>query len=186
MTGAACTRLSAQELLEYWLGELDEARELLLDEHLFACATCSERLRALVELGAAVRREFASGTLNVVLPAPFMARVKAAGLRLREYRLEPGGSVDCTITPDDDLVVAHLHAPLRDVRRLDLLIDDTTIGKLRANDVAFDPAAESVVAVTSSVFLRTLQHSQQRVQLVAVDGAEERVLGDYTFNHYPS
>jgi hypothetical protein len=115
-----------------------------------------------------------------------MARVKAAGLRLREYRLEPGGSVDCTITPDDDLVVAHLHASLRDVRRLDLLIDDTTLGKLRANDVAFDPAAESVVAVTSSVFLRTLKHSQQRVQLVAVDGAEERVLGDYTFNHYPS
>jgi hypothetical protein len=186
VTRAACTRWSPQELLEYWLGELSEATELRFDEHLFACAACSERLRMIVELGAAIRGEFVRGALNIVLPSPFMARVKAAGLRVREYRLEPGGSVNCTITPDDDLVVAYLHAPLRDVGRLDVLIDDETIGKLRANDVAFDPAAESLVAVTSSVFLRTLKHSQQRVRLVAVDGALERVIGDYTFNHSPS
>jgi hypothetical protein len=185
MTRAACT-VPAEELLAYWLGELDEAAEQSLDEHLFACAACSERLRAIVDLGAAIRGEFSRGVLNIVLPEPFIARVKDAGLRVREYTLEPGGSVDCTVTPDDDLVVAHLHAPLRDVRRLDLLIDDTTVGKLRANDVAFDPSAESLVAVTSTAFLRTLRHSQQRVRLVAVDGAHERVIADYTFNHYPS
>jgi hypothetical protein len=67
-----------------------------------------------------------------------------------------------------------------------VLIDDDTAGKLRANDVAFDPNAESLVTVTSSVFLRTLRHSQQRVKLVAVDGTNERVIADYTFNHHPS
>jgi hypothetical protein len=34
--------------------------------------------------------------------------------------------------------------------------------------------------------LKTLGHSQQRVRLVAVDGVEERVIADYTFNHSPS
>jgi hypothetical protein len=185
MTRAACPT-PTQELLEYWLGELDEAPERRMDEHLFACAECTERLGAIVDLGVAIRRVFVHGNLNIVLPEPFIRRVKDAGVRVREYRLEPGGRVDCTVTQDDDLVVAHLHAPLRDVRRLDLLIDDTTAGKLRANDVAFDPSADSLVAVTSTVFLRTLRHSTQRVQLVAVDGVHERVIANYTFDHYPS
>ena len=185
MTGPACTA-RPPELLEYWLGELGAADEARLDEHLFACAACTERLQAIVDLGAAIRAEFARGALNIVLAEPFLRRVQAAGLRLREYALAPGGSVDCTITPDDDLVVAHLRAPLRGVRRLDVLIDNSVAGKLRANDVPFDPDADALVAVTSSVFLRTLAHAQQRVQLVAVDGADERVLADYTFNHYAS
>ena len=185
MTTVVCAA-PPERLLEYWLGELDKENELELDEHLFACAACSERLRALVELGAAIRGELVRGALNLVLPEPFLRRVQDAGLRLREYTLKPGGSVDCTITPDDDLVISHLHAPLHDVRRLDMLIENPVWGKVRANDVPFDPQAESLVAVTSSVFLRPLRHQQQRVQLVAVDGVHERVIADYTFNHYPS
>lgn len=189
MTRPACIAAApvpAPQLLEYWLDELDAAAEQQLDEHLFACGACSARLRALVDLGTAIRGELMRGALNIVLPAEFIARVKGAGLQVREYTLEPGGSVSCTITRDDDLVVAYLHAPLADVRRLDVLIENTAFGKVRANDVPFDPAAGSLVAVTSSVFLRTLEHATQRVQLVAVDGADERVIADYTFNHYPS
>ena len=40
--------------------------------------------------------------------------------------------------------------------------------------------------ITSTAYLKTLKHSQQRVRLVAVDGVQERVVADYTFNHYPS
>jgi hypothetical protein len=185
MTLAACTA-QPQELLEYWLRELDEVGEQRMDEHLFACAACTERLGAIVDLGAAIHRVFVHGTLNIVLPEPLLQRVKDAGLRVREYTLEPGGSVACTITPADDFVVAHLRAPLGDVRRLDVLIDDTTAGQLRANDVAFDPSAQGLVAMTSTVFLRPLRHSTRRVQLVAVDGVHERVIASYTFNHYPS
>jgi hypothetical protein len=187
MTRLECTTpLSTPELLEYWLGELDEPRSLALDEHLFACAACSARLGAIVALGGAIRRAFVEGWLYIVLPEAFIRRIQEAGFQVREYRLEAGGSVDCTITPDDDFVVAHLRAPLRDVRRLDVLIDDETSGKHRANDVAFDASAEGLVAVTSTAFLRTLEHSRQHVRLVAVDGEQERVIGDYTFNHYPS
>jgi len=185
MTQAACDTPS-QELLAYWFGELDESTESRMDEHLFGCAACTERLQVIVGLGAAIRRVFTSGALNIVLPEAFIDRVKDAGFHVREYRLEPGGAVDCTITPEDDFVVAHLRATLRGIERLDVLIDDQTIGKLRANDVAFDPNADGLVTVTSSVFLRSLRHSQQRVQLVAVDGVHERVIADYTFNHYPS
>ena len=186
MTHKTCLTASPQDLLAYWLGELDEAHESRLDEHLLACAACSERLRAIVELGAEIRRTFVDGWLNIMLPEKFIRRIKDAGFKVREYDLPAGGSVSCTVTPDDDFVVAYLRAPLRDVRRLDVLIDDEVSGKHRANDVAFDAAAEALVSVTSTAYLRTLEHAQQRVRLVAVDGAEERVLADYTFNHYPS
>ena len=33
----------------------------------------------------------------MVVSEPFVEAMKQAGLRLREYRLEPGGSVNCTI-----------------------------------------------------------------------------------------
>jgi hypothetical protein len=186
MTRAACTVLKSQELTEYWLGELDEAHEQRVDEHLFACGACSARLRALVDLGAAIRHAFLDGWLNLVLPEAFIRLVKDAGFLVREYDLAAGGSVDCTVTPEDDFVVAYLRAPLSDVRRLDVLIDDETSGKHRANDVAFDPAAEALVTVTSTAYLKTLKHSRQRVRLVAVAGVEERVVADYTFNHHPS
>jgi hypothetical protein len=185
MTRASCMT-SPQELLEYWLGELDSAHELRLDEHLLACSACSERLRTIVDLGAAIRGELLRGDFGFVLPAAFIHRIKEGGLSVREYNLEPGGSVDCTITPDDDLVVAHLHAPLHDVCRLDLVIHDPTVGTLRASDVAFDPEADSLTWVPSVSYLRALGHSQPRVRLVAVEGVDERVIADYTFNHSPS
>jgi hypothetical protein len=153
---------------------------------LFACAACSSRLSALVDLGRAVRGTFVEGWLNIVLPDAFMRRIKGAGFRVREYDLAAGGSVACTVTPDDDFVVSYLRAPLGGVRRLDVLIDNDVSGKHRAADVVFDSSADTVVAVTSTAFLRTLKHARQRVRLVAVEGVEERVVADYTFNHYPS
>ena len=186
MTRAKCAALQSQELTEYWLGELDDAHEHRVDEHLFACAACSKRLAALVDLGGAIRRTFVEGWLNVVLPEPFLRRIKDAGFQVREYHLPAGGSVSCTVTPDDDFVVSYLRAPLKGVKRLDVLIDDKTSGKHRATDVAFDPSAGALVTVTSTAYLKTLKHSRQRVRLVAVDGVDERVVADYTFNHYPS
>jgi len=61
MTRLKCTALQTQELTAYWLGELDEAHEQRVDEHLFACGACSSRLSALVDLGAGIRRTFVEG-----------------------------------------------------------------------------------------------------------------------------
>lgn len=175
-----------QELVAYWLGELEIEPEQRFEEHLFACAVCADRLGELAALGTAIRSELLNGRFGFVLPEAFIERAKGLGLRVREYRLDPGTSVDCTITRDDDLVVAYLRAPLGDVRRLDVLIEDPNLGSFRVSDVPFDPAADGLLTVPSAAYLRTLRHNVQRARLVAVDGSQERVLGDYTFNHYPS
>jgi hypothetical protein len=186
MTSVTCADVSAQELLAWWLGELDERDDARLDEHLLECPACTERLGAIVEVGAAIRRELLRGGFSSVLPAPFIGRLKAAGLRVREYDLEPGGSVACTVTREDDLVVSYLRAPLRGVKRLDLVMHDATAGTLRLSDVAFDPAADRVAVVPDIAHVRSMGETQHRMQLVAVEGVDERVIGDYTFNHSPS
>ena len=173
-------------LVGYWLGELDGARDAELEEHLLGCEHCSAQLRALVSLGEGINRATRAGSVHAVLPAAFIQRLQASGVRVREYRLRPGGSVNCTITPEDDLVVAHLHAPLGGVQRLDLLIEDAASGaRWRVEDVPFDPSADEVVVANNTADLRRLPVTTQRMQLLAVERATERLIGDYTFNHSP-
>ncbi|HEX7375364.1 MAG TPA: zf-HC2 domain-containing protein [Steroidobacteraceae bacterium] len=185
MTPAPCSTTS-QDLVAYWLGELDDVPEEHLEEHLFTCPACSSRLQALVDLGGAIRAEFRHGTFGSLLPPVFVRRIAASGLNVREYHLEAGDSVNCTIAPADDLVVSYLHAPLGNVRRLDVVMHDPATGSVRMDDVAFDPAADSLTLVPGVAYLRTLAHAQLQVRLLTVDGVDERVIGDYTFNHYPS
>lgn len=171
-------------LVGYWLGELDGPAEAQFEEHLFACAQCSKRLGSIVQLGKEVRSATRGGNLHAVITTPFIKRLQETGIRVREYRLQPGGSVMCTVTPQDDLVVAHLHAPLRDVQRLDLVFHDLTAGtSQRMNDVAFHPTADEVVLASNVTQLRQLDFATQRVELFAVEKAGERVIGEYTFNH---
>jgi hypothetical protein len=187
MSVVACTAPTpVATLIAYWLGELDGEREAELEEHLLGCEVCGANLGQLVRLGEGIKRATCAGSSHAVLPASFIRRLQASGVRVREYRLHAGGSVNCTVAPDDDLVVAHLHAAFRDVQRLDLLFDDAASGaRWRVENVAFDPAADEVVLVSSTTDLRRLPVTTQRVQLLAVERAGERVIADYTFNHSP-
>lgn len=45
MTAVRCaTPIGFERLVAYWLGELPEADESPIEEHLFGCASCSQRL----------------------------------------------------------------------------------------------------------------------------------------------
>ena len=187
MSDATCTSPTpVTALLAYWLAELESPREVELEEHLFGCGSCSARLRQLLQLSNGIQRVTRAGSVHAVVTPEFIRRLQESGMRVREYSLQPGGSVNCTVTPEDDLVIAHLHAPLGDVNRLDLLLhDETSSVRWRAEDVAFDPAAAEVVMVPSVLKLRLLGVATQRVQLLAMGGGNERVIGEYTFNHSP-
>jgi hypothetical protein len=176
--------LTLEQLVDYLHDELDAESEEKVDEHLFACERCSRLLREIVAMADGVRRIVGSGGVDAVLTRSFLERLKSGGVRIREYRLAESAEVLCTITPDDDLVVARLHAALGDVQRLDVLVqnperDDPD----RLEDVPFDAAAGEIVLAPQSAALRSLGDAVQRVQLVAVDDTGERLLGTYTFNH---
>jgi hypothetical protein len=176
----------AQSVTAYWLGELDGPAEAEFEEHLFGCADCAGRLNAIAQLGEGVKRLSREGKTHAILPAPFVKRLQELGVRVREYRVQSGGSVMCTITPQDDLVLAHLHAPLQDVQRLDVVLHDRSAdARVRIEDVAFDPLAGEVVMLPNAAQLRQVAFMTLHVTLLAVDPAGERAIGEYTFNHSP-
>jgi len=78
-----------------------------------------------------------------------------------------------------------MEAPLRDVRRLDLIFDSGEGARHRLENIAFDPASDEVVFAPSVAELRKLGVSTHRAHLVAVSPDAERVIGSYTFNHAP-
>ncbi len=185
MSERGCTSpAQLTDMLAYWLGETDEPTQDSFEEHLFVCRDCGAGLDRLVQLTNGVRGELREGRLSSILTEKFIQTLKAAGVRIREYRLHPGGSVNCTVAPEDDLVVGHLHAELQGVSRLDLMLDEVERGaRRRLPDVSFDPSSDGVVLAPSTAELRKLGIATLRVELIAVSDGSEQVIGSYTFNH---
>lgn len=170
-------------LIDYWFGERDDEA---LEEHFLGCAQCSARLDELAALGAGIRAAFLRGALHVVLPHGFVERIRREGLRLREYRVPAGGSVNCTIVADDDFVVSRLQAPLAGVERLDLvMLGPAGEARETLEDVPFDPAAGEVLVLPSAAALKARTAFTERWRLVAVGAGGARPLGEYTFHHTP-
>lgn len=170
----------AATLVAYWLGELDEARESALEEHYLGCEECSTRLGEIEALAAGVKRAFANGRVLAVLSPTFAERLQSAGVRVREYRVPRNGSVNCTVTPEDQMLLSRLQAPLEGVGRVDLVVGD-----LRLEDVPFDAARGEVVMTPGTENVRARPAHREVARLVAVEAGGDRVLGEYTFNHKP-
>ena len=187
MTGSGCNEpLSLGRLVDYWFDEIGTDEAEPIEEHVLGCGHCAARLQEIAEMSAGVKDIVASGAVGAIVTSGFVERLKQRGVRVREYRLQLNGSVLCTITPDDDLVVAHLLAPLESDARLDLVIHGFGApGPLRLEDVPFDEDRGEVVVATESPALRGLGTATVRMQLMAVGESGERVLGDYTFHHAP-
>jgi hypothetical protein len=174
-------------LTDYWLGELDEERTEAVDLHLLGCDACGAYLDELVAFGDGVRSAFDAGLIGTVVGAGFAQRLTERGLKLREYKVERNGSVNCSVAPDDDVVISRLGAPLSGITRLDLVRSGAP-GEpdIRAADIPFDAASGEVVFVAPAALLRELPTCVERMRLIAVEAAGERLIGDYAFNHRSS
>lgn len=180
---------SWETLLAWWLGELAEAEAAPVEAHLFGCAHCTRRGEALAALGAGVRAAVREGRVTVFISKGFLEGMLAQGLRLREYLLQPGERVDCTLLAGDDGVVSRVRAPLGGVTRIDALqrveVGGALVAEARIEDVPFDPAAGEVLFVPSAAALRKMPAHTVTVRLVSVEEGGERELGEYTFAHTP-
>jgi hypothetical protein len=181
-----CDRpVSAPSLLDWWTGELAGAEHRSVERHLLSCATCAARAGQLGALALAVRRLVRDGELPAVVLPSVVERLRREGRRVREYRLPPGGGVQCTVGPEDDVVLARLAAEFGGVSRLDLVsrVDDGP--ERRLADVPFDPAAGELLLMSSTTLLRARPSHVERLRLLALGPEGERLLGEYTFNHTP-
>jgi hypothetical protein len=174
-------------LADYWLALLAPAEEAPLEEHLLGCDECSGRLAELAALADGIKMLARHGTLRLIVSQSFLDRAAAQGLRIREYAPPAGGSVNCTVTLQDNLLIARLAADLSGVQRVDLSFrnaDGTERGRLR--DIPFSRARGDVILNESIDAARASGPDVLCMKLLAIDEQGERVIGDYTFNHTPS
>lgn len=179
--------LDLERLVAWWLGD---AEERALEEHCFACARCAGRLEWLAALADGVRAAVRRGRVGLFVSARFVEALVQAGLRLRQYGLDVGGSVNCTIRAEDDAAVSRIRAPLAGAKRVDALWRVSLGGKEepeeRIADLPFDASAGEIVFLPSAAWLKGMPSHTLRLRLVALDEAGERPLGDYTFLHTAS
>lgn len=174
-------------LADYWIGDVPAAEESELEEHLFACEQCSLRLEKAAILAEGIRTLTRQGFVHAVVNTDLLKRAASEGLRIREYRVPPGGSVSCTIADEDDLMVARISGDLSGVRRADVAVlrEDGT-EEYRFRDIPLVAGQDEVITLERTDWLRSLGVSTHRLRLIAIEEAGERIIGDYTFNHTPT
>ena len=95
--------------------------------------------------------------------------------------------MNCTVAPEDQLLVSHLEAPLEGLERLDLLAEHSTSPgvQLRLEDVPFDPESGEVLMLSKLAEVQQLPAHTLLVTLLAVAPSGTREIGRYAFRHRP-
>jgi len=183
---AGCANpIDAAILMDYWLAALPSDEEQAVEEHLMTCDSCGDRLREMIALSEGLRTLARSGSLVVVISDRLVTHAEEIGQHVRQYAPPAGGGVHCTVSADDDLLVARLAADLTDAPRVDLVWSDAQgVERLRMRDIPVRDDAGSVLCQQSITFAKASPSDTMIARLMAVDeeGAE-RLLGEYTFHH---
>ena len=177
--------IDAAVVADYWLGALKGPEEEAVEEHLLDCDRCGARLREAIALAEGVRKLARGGTLRMVVSDAYLRRAAEEGLRVREYAPPPGGSVQCTVTAEDDILIGRLAAKLSGEARVDLCFcDERDVEQGRLRDIPV-PSGASSIAYQEPIDLAKASPTHTMIaRLLAVDEAGgERLLGEYTFNH---
>jgi hypothetical protein len=177
--------IDAALLADYWLAALDPAREEAVEEHLLGCDPCGARLRDMIALAGGIRRLASEGSLRMIVSDTFLRCAADRGLRVRQYSPAAGGSVQCTVTAEDDLLVGRMAADLSGARRVDLSIcDGSGVEQARLADIPVSPRANCILLQESITSARAAPTGSMIMRLLGVgEGGEERLLGEYTFHH---
>ena len=177
--------VDAAVLTDYWLAALPESDEAAVEEHLFQCDSCGERLRGTIALAEGIRELAREGSLRMIVSETFLERAAAEGRKVRQYSAPAGGSVECTVTAEDDFLIGRLAADLSGVEHVDLCVcDPSGTEQLRMADIPVNPQAGSVILQESITFAKAAPSNRVIFRLVTVDpSGSERQLGEYSFNH---
>lgn len=184
------TPLELSEIASYRLGELPAATEADIEAQYFACAGCAQRVRWAEEVESAVIDIVHRGGVRAAVTERFVRKARAAGIVIREYSIEPGGSVQCTIAPGDDFVVVRLgvgplSAPTVQVTSSMTDLERGLAGSSVTQDAVVDRSSQAVLYAFPGDVVRGFPKSRWVMTVSATDEAGAQGLGPYTMNHTP-
>lgn len=167
-------------LADYWSGDLAEADEHTLEEHLFDCDACTASSAAVADLVDALRAR-----LPASLTDRAIARLDRQGVRMRHTPIRAGERVTVTFDRDLDLLVHHLrHDALAGVERIDCEVANAADGAqlMVVPDVVFEPLSGEVNMVCLRHYVEIFP-PDAALRLVAVEPDGRRLLGEYVVEH---
>jgi hypothetical protein len=179
--GAGCVPFG--DLVDYWTGELVEAEAFHVEEHVFTCDACADRLAEIAACGQGIAAAMRESRVQVVITESVLNALQRAGVRIRSYTLVPGQTVPCAVWPDDQLVVGRLRGDFTGFERVSLAVAMNDQELARAHDVPVPGGPGEILDAIPAARLRQLPSCQLRLTLSGTRGGREEVIGRYGLEH---
>jgi hypothetical protein len=187
MSHSCSQPLTLDELIAYQRGELEPSEETRVEEHYFRCADCGALLRWVQALERAVGEAITGGLVDVGVTEKSLQRLERAGASIRRYELEPGGSVNCTIAPNDDMTVVTFRTAPAENGPASVHAEISVVGtdqKRQENWPALLSEGRMTIALAGQA-LRALPRLDYVFFLRIGEGEGSHEVGPFTMRHHP-
>lgn len=152
---------------------------------MFVCAACTELLAETDRLRRRIGDVARSGGLQTFVTDDLLNQFARDGVRVRSYAMDAGGSVQCAVWDDDDVLVTRLRADFSGVTAVDAVMQlDTGEEWGRATDIPVPEGSREVIMALPAAFVRRAPEAPIRLTLRSSSAsAGDAPLAEYTFDH---
>ena len=167
-------------LPDYWLGELSDAAEIGLEDHLFSCEPCTAVSGAFADLCDALRER-----VPPVLTARTVAHLERQGLRMRHTPITAGVRVTVEFSRDVDILVHHLQQDVPAGAVVDCEMFDASTGTplMKVPAIPFDAGSGEVILACIRHYAENLPPDAGFRLVEVAPGGERRTLGEFGVLH---
>jgi len=175
---------SSAELLDYWLGDLQQHSAEVVEAHVFACAECAARLADISELATGIADAVRGSRIHSVITHAVLNTLSRDGLHIRTYTPEAGRVMPCAVWPEDDLIVTQLKGDFTGYDELTLVLEADAFGELnREPDIPLISGGHEILTAVSAAQLRQLPSMRMRIIVSGKRGGREEVVAEYGLEH---
>jgi hypothetical protein len=185
MTTRSNACLSIGELSDYWTADLAPDDIDRIEAHVFACAACTELLAEADRLRRSIGDVTRTGSFQAIVTDSLLNQFARDGVRVRSYAMDAGGSVQCAVWDEDDVLVTRLRADFSGVTAVDAVMRlDTGEEWGRASDIPVAEGSREVIMALPAELVRRAPEVPIRLILRSSSASPgEAPLAEYTFDH---
>lgn len=185
MTADQCARgASFADLIDYWVGDLDQVGSERVEAHIFDCRECADRLAEVATLAAAVAETARGARIHSIVTDAILNKFARDGMRIRTFAPEAGGVIPCAIWPEDDLIVTRLKGDFTGYDQVTLVLKANEGPELsRDEDIPLTAGAREIITVVSAAQLRKLPSMRLHMVVSGMRNGIEQTIGEYGLEH---
>jgi hypothetical protein len=185
MTARPSACLSIGELSDYWTTDISLDEIERIEAHIFECSACTQLLDDADLLRRGIGDVGRTGGFQAFVTDSLLNQFARDGVRVRTYAMDAGGSVQCAVWDDDEVLVTRLRADFSGVAAVDAVLRlDTGEEWGRTSDVPVPAGSRELIMALPAEFVRRAPHAPIRLTLRSTTASsDEAPLAEYTFDH---